>query len=187
MGHMVLINSVMDSQLTYIVSVLLLPQGTIDALNRRQRSFLWSGNNNVSGAQCLIAWELACQPKAQGGLGIKDLVTSNKSFLLKLLHRLNYPEDSSRARWVRSHIDLVTLHGDIVGMHGKELEGLLPLYHAITICEVFDGVSTSFWLDRWLFAGRLCELFPLLHMHATRGDVLVAQVIEEGLNRHLVP
>lgn len=36
MGHAVLINSVMDSQLTYAMSVLLLPPGNIDALNCRR-------------------------------------------------------------------------------------------------------------------------------------------------------
>lgn len=55
MGRAVLINSVMDSQLTYAMSVLQLPAGTLDALDRRQRSFLWAGDDSVSGVQCLGA------------------------------------------------------------------------------------------------------------------------------------
>lgn len=63
---------------------------------------------------------------------------------------------------------------------------MLPIYCAITICEVFDGTSTSFWFDRWLSISRLCELFALLHTHTTKGDVSIAQVIEEELDRDLV-
>lgn len=73
-----MINSVMDSQLTYAMSVLLLPPGVVDALNCRRWSFLWAGEDAISGAQCLVAWEHAYQPKEQGGLGIKELGAKNQ-------------------------------------------------------------------------------------------------------------
>lgn len=79
------------------------------------------------------------------------------------------------------------MHGDIVGVHWQELEELLLVYHAITACEVFDRKSTSFWLDRWLFAGRLRDLFPLLHTHATDVEVSVSRVVQDGIEQHLVP
>ena len=40
MGRTVLVNSVLDSQLIYAMSSLLLPQGTLDALDKRRRAFL---------------------------------------------------------------------------------------------------------------------------------------------------
>jgi hypothetical protein len=85
MGRTVLANAVLDSSMIYIMSALLLPQGTIDALDKRRRAFLWSGEQTTSGAQCLIAWERACLPKKQGGLGVKDLKTLNQCLLLKSL------------------------------------------------------------------------------------------------------
>jgi len=94
MGRTVLVNSVMDSQLVHAMSALLLPQGVLDALDARRRSFLWAGDEKVSGAQCLVAWGKACQQKEHGGLGIKDLAMQNKCLLLKLLHRLQTPGDS---------------------------------------------------------------------------------------------
>ena len=48
MGRAVLVNSVLDSQLIYAMSSLLLPKGTLDALDRRRRAFLWSGEDHVS-------------------------------------------------------------------------------------------------------------------------------------------
>jgi hypothetical protein len=73
-----------------------------------------------------VVWEKACQPKEQGGLGIKDLAAQNKCLLLKLLHRLHHPGGSAWARWVRGRVDLVTMRGDIGGVHRKHLEELLP-------------------------------------------------------------
>lgn len=109
MGRAVLVNTVLDSQLIYAMSVLQLPQGTLDALDRRRRAFLWSGDEQVHGAQCLVAWEKVCQEKEQGGMGIKDIAAENKCLLLKLLHRLHNPGDSAWARWVRERVDLATL------------------------------------------------------------------------------
>jgi hypothetical protein len=138
----------MDSQLVHAMSALLLPQGVLDALDLRRRSFLWAGDEKVSGAQCLVAWGKACQQKEQGGLGIKDLAMQNKCLLLKLLHQLQTPGDSVWGQWVRAKINLVTMDGEVVGAHWRDLASLLPMYRAVTTCEVRDGLSTAFWEDR---------------------------------------
>lgn len=131
-GRTVLVNNVVDSSFTYAMSVLLLPAGTIDALDSKRHRFLWSGKDKVSGAQCLVAWENACQSKEHGGLGLKDLASQNKSLLLKLLHRLHHPKGSSWARWARSMVNLCDLQGDIRGPHWKGMQELLPMYQALT-------------------------------------------------------
>ncbi|CAN6348274.1 unnamed protein product, partial [Urochloa humidicola] len=187
MGRTVLVNTVMDSHLVHAMSVMLLQQGTLDAVDKRRRSFLWSGEDKASGAQCLVAWDKACLPRSQGGLGIKDLATQNKCLLLKLLHRLHTPNDSAWARWIRGKINLLTMHGDVMGAHWQELQTLLPLYRAVTACEVHNGESTNFWQDRWLSCGRLSQVFPLLYTHTTNEEVSVATVIQEGVEEHLVP
>ncbi|CAN6345376.1 unnamed protein product [Urochloa humidicola] len=187
MGRTVLVNTVLDSQLIHAMSVLSLPQGVLDAFDKRRRAFLWSGEDSVSGAQCLMAWEQACLPKEQGGLGIKNIAVQNQCLLLKLLHRLHCPSNSSWAGWIREQIDLVTFHGDVVGAHWQELTTLLPLYRAVTVCEVYNGESTSFWQDRWLSIGRLREVFPLLYSHALYKEISIAGVVQDGLMPYLVP
>ncbi|KAF8677170.1 hypothetical protein HU200_046643 [Digitaria exilis] len=139
------------------MSVLRFPPGAIDALDHRRRCFLWSGEDSVSGAQCLVAWERPCQPKEQGGLGIKDLTTQNTSLLLKLLHRLYHPGDSA---WG-------------AGCAPKLIWSL---------CK-----ATSFWLDRWCTAGRFADLFPLLFTHVVDEEASVAAVVQNGLANQLVP
>jgi hypothetical protein len=63
----------MDGSAGYLMAALLLPQGTLDALDQRRRAFIWSGADKTTGAQCLIAWPNVCLPKERGGLGIRDL------------------------------------------------------------------------------------------------------------------
>ena len=99
MGRTVLVNSVLDSALIYIMSAMLPPPGVVEKLDKRRRAFLWSGEETASGAQCLIAWDRVQLPKDQGGLGVKNLQILNQCLLLKLLHRLHHPSDSSWANW----------------------------------------------------------------------------------------
>ena len=84
-------------------------------------------------------------------------------------------------------MNLVTMDGEVVGTHWRDLASLLPMYRAVTTCEVRDGLSTAFWEDRWLSMGTLKDLFPLLYTHATTKDITVAMAVEGGLERYLVP
>jgi hypothetical protein len=88
MGRLVLINSVLDSQLVYIMSSLQLLPGFVKKIDSKRRSFLWSGKDSCAGAKCLVAWDRVCSDKGEGGLGVTDLMTRNTCLLLKLLHRL---------------------------------------------------------------------------------------------------
>jgi len=112
MGRAVLVNSVLDSALIYTLSAMQLPQGTIDALDKKRRAFLWSGEATTTGARCLVAWEQTCLPKELGGLGIKNLQILNQCLLLKHLHRLHHPGESAWAKWVSSRIDIASLESN---------------------------------------------------------------------------
>ncbi|GJN32817.1 hypothetical protein PR202_gb21348 [Eleusine coracana subsp. coracana] len=79
-----------------------MPQGFLDAYDSRRRAFLWSGEETISGAQCLVSWERACLPKKDGGLGVRDLSLQNTCLLLKLLHRVHDTTDSAWARWIKA-------------------------------------------------------------------------------------
>ena len=65
--------------------------------------------------------------------------------LLKLLHRLHQPGDSSWAAWARRHGYLASIAGDVDGNHWDTIEGHLPAYRCITRSMVGNGASTSFF------------------------------------------
>lgn len=81
MGRATLVNSVLDSQLNYIMCALPLPPGVLLQINKRRRAFHWTGTDQHNGVQHLVAWENVCDTKAQGGLGIKDLGIQNTCLL----------------------------------------------------------------------------------------------------------
>jgi hypothetical protein len=168
MGRLVLINSVLDSQLVYVMSSLQLLSGFVKKVDSKRRSFLWSGKDSCSGAKCLIAWGNVCSDKSEGGLGVTDLNTRNTCLLLKLLHQIFTALDSSWAGWVRGRVCLATLTGDLSGDHWTTLRALLPLYRSITTCLIKDGRSTAFWFDAWLGEDDLSTKFPSLFSHAKK-------------------
>lgn len=59
-GREVLVDTVLDSALTYIMSVLQMPVATVDHLERNRRSFFWSSSAHTMRAQCLVTWERVC-------------------------------------------------------------------------------------------------------------------------------
>jgi hypothetical protein len=111
----------------------------------------------------------------------------NQCLLLKILHRLSAPAGSAWARWMRRHINLATLEGNVAASHWNSLRALLPLYRAITTVEVQNGVSTSFWEDSWLASGPLAESLPALYSHATVPGVSVATALHDGIDAFLQP
>jgi hypothetical protein len=57
MERSVLVNSVLDSLLVYLMSSLQVPVATIELMDKKRRAFLWSDDKNgrSSPAACLVA------------------------------------------------------------------------------------------------------------------------------------
>jgi hypothetical protein len=165
---------------THTMAAIALPPGILGKLESKRRAFLWSGKSKTKGACCLVAWDVALKPRSEGGLGVKSLATVNSCLLLKLLHRLHHPGDSSWAAWARQRVDLATMTG-LGGSHWDTLASILPAYRCITTVTVRDDNSTSFWEDRWLTDLPLRAKFPLLYSHSSNNSVTVCAVIQQGL------
>jgi len=165
MGRVVLINSVLDSQLVYIMSAAQIPPEVIKQIDKRSRSFLWAGNKDFSAAKCLVAWPKVCTTKDLGGLGIRDFGTHNVCLLRNLIHRLHSADSSAWANWISERVDIANMHGDNLGHHWELLKSLLPLYQALTTVQLGDGRSTLLWTDVWTGDEALEDRFPRLFSH----------------------
>jgi hypothetical protein len=168
------------------MAAIALSPGILEKLESKRRAFLWSGKSKTKGVCCLVAWDTAQKPRSEGGLGVKNLATVNSCLLLKLLHRLHRPGDSSWTAWARQRIDLATMAG-FDGSHWDTLSSILSAYRCITTVTIGDGKSTSFWEDRWLTDLPLSSKFPLLYSHSSNNSVVVRAVIQQGLRSFLVP
>ncbi|GJN06932.1 hypothetical protein PR202_ga24709 [Eleusine coracana subsp. coracana] len=134
----VLVNTVLDSLPTYAMMVLELPPGVLAAIDSLFGAYIWSGEENTSGATCMVAWDRVATPKHCGGLGVRDLRAQNQCLLLKLLHRLNSIGDSSWVAWVHEHADIPTMEDDLAGQHWGMLGELLPMYQDLSIVEIAE-------------------------------------------------
>ena len=71
----------------YLLSVFKIPQKVARRLVALQRNFLWGGDKDykkISG----VKWEVICLPKAEGGLGIKEISKFNEALLDKWIWAL---------------------------------------------------------------------------------------------------
>jgi hypothetical protein len=120
-----------------------------------------------------------------GGLGLKDLGIQNTCLLLKMIHKLHSNNASSWVRWVHQNASIATLTGNLHGSHWDTLRSLLTLYRAITIVNLMDRTSTSFWHDVWDGHDSLAERFPELLSQCRNQNITVKQAYDGELNRSL--
>jgi len=86
-GRLVLINSVLSSLPMFMMSFFELPKGVVEKIDCFRSRFYWQ-NDQHKRKYRLVKWEVMCQPKDQGGLGIQNLEIQNKCLLSKWLFKL---------------------------------------------------------------------------------------------------
>ena len=62
---------------TYRFSIPAAPKSILKEIRRLQRNLLWGGREEKAKFS-LVCWEDICQPKEQGGLGLRDLEVRSK-------------------------------------------------------------------------------------------------------------
>ena len=77
-GRVTLIDSVLDSLPTYVMSLFPIPGKVVKALDSLRRNFLWQGNK-IEKSYNLVKWTAVQQSKRYGGLGVGNLKVHNNS------------------------------------------------------------------------------------------------------------
>ncbi|GAV77234.1 hypothetical protein CFOL_v3_20705, partial [Cephalotus follicularis] len=128
-GRLQLISSTLFSLQVFWCRTFILPVAVIKKCEGIIRSFMWFGLGNVRKAG-KVAWNKVCMPKAEGGLGIKNLRTWNKVFLKG--KKFWAVQVTSQCSWLWRKV--------------------LQLRDVLAQCLVFkirDGLNLSFWFDPW--------------------------------------
>jgi hypothetical protein len=94
-GRLTYINSVLVSIPVYYFSIVLFSKAFIGKITSIIRKLWWAGvqEDNATSPIPFRAWKDICQSKENGGLGIKDMHTVNRSLILNAAWRIATEKD----------------------------------------------------------------------------------------------
>jgi ribonuclease HI len=148
-GRVQLIKSVVQSMLTYSISLYSWPVSLLKDLEKCIRNFIWSGDLEKR-KLITISWKKICRPMAQGGLNIRSLTSLNKASNLKLCWSLL----NSKASWAMLLKDRVFKKGRVIRHHifSTIWSSIKDDMHVVldnSAWLVGKGDNINFWTDCW--------------------------------------
>ncbi|GKV07784.1 hypothetical protein SLEP1_g19505 [Rubroshorea leprosula] len=177
-GRITLINSVLSSLPVFLMSVYLLPKGTLKAIDKIRKSFLWGGEGERKRINW-VNWKKVCMPKECGGLGVRDLEHFNLSLMGKWWGRLAAKEDGLWRKviaskygeggrhwmdWVRNGVGACSCWWrDVRRIDNVEGEITGWLTEGFSL-KLGEGKGVSFWWDEWSRGFCLANKFPRLYL-----------------------
>jgi hypothetical protein len=99
-GKVTLIKSTLANMPTYFLSMFPILGSVASRIEKLQRDFLWGGVGEELKYH-LVSWPKVCTPISEGGLGIRNLLTINRTLLGKWLWRYRIERDA----WWRVAVD----------------------------------------------------------------------------------
>lgn len=135
-------------------------------------------------------WRRGYQPKKKGGMGVTNVKLVNLSLLTKWKWKL-FKEDGSL--WKRVLEDKYgkglgdfrepngVVRHRLASLWWKDLTTLedrsgLTWFKSEVVRRMRDGMSTSFWKDRWRSNIPFCDIFPRLFSISIQKDSSVGEV-----------
>ena len=150
----ILIKAVAQATPTYTMNCFKIPDSLCSELNSLIRNFWW-GQRDKERKLAWIAWENMCKPKADEGMGFKDLRAFNLALLAKqgwrliqnpgsLTHRVLKAKYFPESNFMEAQIGKKPLY-----TWRSLMEGINVLDRGLH-WSIGNGQSVRIWGDRWL-------------------------------------
>ncbi|WVZ75533.1 hypothetical protein U9M48_023578 [Paspalum notatum var. saurae] len=144
-GRLVVVKTVLTAVTIHLLIAWDLPKWVIKAIDKLRRGFLWSGQKQANGGNCLISWGRVQQSLCYGGLGVLDLECLGWSLRLRWLWML---KTNANRPWA--------------GLPIQVPAKARALFDMAVVTSVGNGSDTKFWMDRWLQGKTMAEWAPNL-------------------------
>ena len=153
-GKEILIKAVTQAIPTYTMSCFQLPKGLCEDLERLERNFWW-GQKDQEAKMAMVSWGKMCKPKAQGGLGFRNLQAFNLAMLSKQAWRILMNPRSLIARIYKAkYFPFNDILGAKLGSNPsyvwRSIFNSLEIIRKGTRWRVGNGKMIHIWEDRWL-------------------------------------
>ena len=185
-GRLQLIASVIHSLTNFWISAFRLPKKCIQEIDSLCAA-LWSGPE-LSTKKAKVSWKDCCKPKDEGGLGLRLIKEANDVSCLKLVWRIMSSKTSLWVRWINRYLIRKNSFWSVKDSSslGSWMWKKILKYRALAMgflkVEVNNGLSTSFWFDRWSPLGRLIDLTNGRGM--INLGVKLTDTVEKALRHH---
>ncbi|GAB4844966.1 hypothetical protein Ancab_040114 [Ancistrocladus abbreviatus] len=183
-GRVTMLNAVLSCLPIYKMGAFLAPKGVIKAIDKSRRCFLW-GASEAQHKISWVKWTRVCKPRKNEGLGVKDLEIMNRALLGKwrwqiLSERKNIWQSVLHDKYGDLELASNSVAPDRGSRWWRDLwkieavQGHEGWFSQALIRSVGDGVTTKFWVDRWLNHSSLADEFPNLFAATADQSISVA-------------
>ncbi|KAK2445365.1 hypothetical protein QL285_016305 [Trifolium repens] len=148
-GRVQLVRSVIQSMLTYSISLYSWPVSLLKDIEKCIRNFIWSGEVDKR-KLVTTSWKKVCRPFSQGGLNLRSLTTLNKASNLKLCWTFL----NSQSSWAKLLRDRVIRRKQPIQYHifSSIWCSIKEEYEVVAENSVWllgNGANINFWNDNW--------------------------------------
>lgn len=144
---------------------------------------MWKGRGDNKGLH-LVAWDIVCTSKSNGGLGIRRLQLVSKSLLCKWLWRFGVEGDN---RWrhvvlsrhgVQDNGDPSPVKGPYSSSPWKGIMRFFLEFKDELRMKIGNKQKTKFWVDKWCDVLMLMREFPLVFSLAADTQAFLSKYLE---------
>jgi hypothetical protein len=144
-GRLILIKAVIMARPIHQLLIAEAPVWLLEEIVKWARAFFWAGKQEISGGQCLVAWDNICRPWSQGGLGIKNLQLQGLAL-------------RSRWEWLRR----TDPERPWQGLPMLRDQSTRAVFDTLAVITIGDGKQVMFWIDRWINGLTATDIAPMV-------------------------
>ncbi|XP_004306074.1 PREDICTED: putative ribonuclease H protein At1g65750-like [Fragaria vesca subsp. vesca] len=188
-GRLTLIQSVSSAIPNYAMQTAKFPVSLCENLDKLNRNFLW-GDTEIKKKVHLVNWDVVCQPKQLGDIGIKKTEDMNQAMLAKISWRMFQCDKGLWASmFAEKYLKNCCLFDDnyeVAVDCSSTWRGIIfgaKLLRSNLKWRLGDGKSIKFWHDYWFPAGPLIN-FALPSAFINHAATVCDFWIEDGWDVH---